>query len=176
MQAAKFGVNRARGFQDRRNAALRDAGAVHTRIHVDKNSDAALFPRGGLLRIFGQHGDPRPGVGFSELADARGIGSHHRIRQQDVGDSGLARRGELDRGGAFGLKNAALDHLAHDESELGGFDMGPPAVGVAAEQAEGGGDVVVDDPGINGQSGSEQLAVVFDEIRRCRNHNNQLTG
>jgi hypothetical protein len=53
----------------------------------------------------------------------------------------------------------------HDELELGRLDMRAPAVGVTGEEANGCADVPVDDFGIDGQGGSEQLGGIIDEIR-----------
>jgi hypothetical protein len=53
----------------------------------------------------------------------------------------------------------------HDELELGCLDMRAPAVGVTREETNRCRDVLVDDFGIDGESGSEELGGIIDEIR-----------
>ena len=63
------------------------------------------------------------------------------------------------------MTDPALHQAMHDELELGCLEMRAPAVGVTGEEANCCGDVLVDDFGIDGEGGSEQLGGIVDEIR-----------
>src|SRR5579864_4798882 len=69
--------------------ALRDAGAVHPGIDVDKDSYAAAAPLLRLLFAFGENRDADVGELLSNLPDAACISSHCWIRKKHVGGAVL---------------------------------------------------------------------------------------
>src|SRR5260370_12097054 len=72
-------ANRARQFNNFGAVALLDAGAIHSRIHVDEDSDPAAAPLPHLLFVFRQNRNANAWELIGYFTDPPGICAHGRI-------------------------------------------------------------------------------------------------
>ncbi len=136
-------------------AVEQHAGPVHSRIEIDEQPDSRASPGRHHRRVLDQHRDRGGRPGRCDALDHIHLRAGDRIGQQQVPESRLAGGLQLQGGGALGLGHAVLPDGPHDQAQLGGLEMGPPAVGIFAEEPEGGRDILADRVEIHHQRGSE---------------------
>ena len=88
--------------------ALVDAGAIHPRIDVDKNSNAAAAPLPRLFFVLCQDGNAHVGKLLGNFLHAPRVGPHRGIREQHVGRPAAARHQQFQRGRALEVAHAPV--------------------------------------------------------------------
>jgi hypothetical protein len=118
-------------------------GPVHVGIHIDEESYPASLPSSHHRLGFDQCGDANVGMLLGNCAGERHGRADRGVSEQHVVESRGAGRFQLQRSGAFGLRDAGLPQLPHGPAELGGLEVRSPALD-GANQFERDGDVAGD--------------------------------
>src|SRR6266853_2300257 len=134
-------ANRARQFNNFAAVALLDASAIHSRIHVEEDSDPAAAPLPHLLFVLGQNGNAHLWELIGYFTDPPGICAHRWISEEYVTSAAAAGHQQFQSGRAFEIADAAFDQHAKRVAQLCGFDVHAPAIRIAPQQIQSAFDV-----------------------------------
>ena len=160
VQSAELQAGMGNGARQRDNfvtLALLDAGAIHARIDVEKNSHAAGAPLPHLLLVLRQRGNAYVRELLRYVLCPARIRAHRRISEENIGCAVLAGHQQFQRGGAFEIAYASLNQQPQSARQLRGFDVHPPAIGVAGQPFQGAIDVCRNEIWIHHQRRSQHV-------------------
>src|SRR6266481_4046185 len=159
-------ANRARQFNNCAAVALLDASAIHSRIHVEEDSDPAATPLPHLLIVLGQNGNAHLWELIGYFTDPSGICAHRWISEEYVTRAAAAGYQQFQSGRAFAIADAAFDQHAKRVAQLCGLDMHAPAIRIAPQQVQGALDVGGDEFWIKEQRRSKHIIERGNAIAR----------
>ena len=137
---------------------------VHPGVDVEKHSDLAAGVGGELLFGLDQGRDARLGIRLRKRAQTPRASPNQREGQANVLRPDAHQGDQLEAGRALELAHAAGHILGHHRPELGGLDVRAETVDIAAHQAQGGADIVVDIVGVDRQRGRHHLIDAVDAV------------
>ena len=124
----------------------------------------AADPLSDLLLVFCQYGNPNVAKAICDFTYPLGICTHDGIRDENVVRAVFTRGQQFESGGAFEIADATIQQRVQGVGELGGLDVGTPAIWICIEQVQCVGHIGRDDIGIEHQSRGKHVLKIRDTV------------